>query len=98
MALPAVARAPGVGDHGAAHLSLTASRWMHSSRSERPIKGTGIRARSPQTVVVGGEPEERPRGQDPGSIRTPHLTIASRRRLTAYGAPQWFMKHPHRRW
>jgi hypothetical protein len=36
-----------------------------------------------QTVAVVGKPEERTRGQDPGSTRTPHLTIACKRRRGA---------------
>ena len=67
---------------GARHVKCAPLRLQRAWGNR--VRGQEGTARSPQTVVVGGKPEERPGGRDPGAIRTPQLTTACKRRATAH--------------
>jgi hypothetical protein len=60
---------------------VVAVRW--TTRCSFSRVPTGLHLGTMRAGVVVGKPEAKSRGQDPDSRRTPHLTIASRRREIA---------------
>ena len=68
----------------------TSSAHSSASRGHGEPKSGGRRAQRTAPKRLSSEASQRrgPGGKNPGSIRTPHLTIASRRRLIAYASLQ----------